>query len=119
MSSRFFFLLAYCILSALHHFIASFHESHAWHIFDRIDTETEAVCELVVEPIPEPQAGEQQENTVEPISEEVANPADLQGKPRSISLILITPCYIKVLCIYVRGIEWNHRCIILITQCPY
>ena len=62
--------------------------------FIRIDAETEVAYELIAEPIPEPQAGKQQENTVEPISEEVANPADLQGKPRSISLILITPCYI-------------------------
>ena len=66
----------------------------AWHLFIRVDTASEAVCELVAEPIQEPQAREQQENAVEPISEEVANPADLQGKPRSISLILITPCYI-------------------------
>ena len=66
----------------------------AWHLFIRVDTANEAICELVAEPITEPQAGKQQENTVEPISEEVANPADLQGKPRSISLILITPCYI-------------------------
>ena len=66
----------------------------AWHLFILVDTASEAVCELVAEPIPEPQAREQQENAVEPTSEEVANPADLQGKPRSISLILITPCYI-------------------------
>ena len=66
----------------------------AWHLFIRVDIASEAVCELVAEPIPEPQAGEQQENTVEPTSEEITNPADLQGKPRSISLILITPCYI-------------------------
>ena len=66
----------------------------ACHLFIRVETASEAVCELVAEPIPEPQAGEQQENAVEPTSEEVANPADLQGKPRSISLILITPCYI-------------------------
>jgi len=57
----------------------------AWHLFIRVDTASEAVCELVAEPIPEPQAGKQQENTVEPIFEEVANPADLQGKPRSIT----------------------------------
>ena len=66
----------------------------AWHLFIRVDTASEVTHELIAEPIPEPQAGEQQENTVEPISDEVANPADLQGKPRSISLILITPCYI-------------------------
>ena len=59
----------------------------AWHLFIRVDTASEA------EPIPEPQAGEQQENTVEPIFEEVTNLTDLQGMPQSISLILIIPCY--------------------------
>ena len=66
----------------------------AWHLFIRVDTASEAVCKLVAEPIPEPQAGEQQEDVVEHTPEEIANPADLQGKPQSISLILITPCYI-------------------------
>ena len=69
--------------------------------FIRVDTETDIAYELVAEPIQELQAGEQQEDAVEHAPEEIANPADLQGKPRSISLILITPCYIKVLCIYV------------------
>ena len=55
--------------------------------FIRVDTEPEVAYELIAEPIQEPQAGEQQENAVEPTSEEIANPADLQGKPRSISLI--------------------------------
>ena len=45
----------------------------------------EAVYELVAEPIQEPQAGEQQEDAVEHAPEEVGNPADLQGKPRSIT----------------------------------
>ena len=62
--------------------------------FIRIDAEPKVAHELIAEPIPEPQAGEQQENAVNHAPEEVANPADLQGKPRSISLILITPCYI-------------------------
>ena len=66
----------------------------AWHLFIRVDTASEAVCELVAEPIPEPQAGEQQEDAVEHTPEEVTNPADLQGKPRSKSLILINLCYI-------------------------
>ena len=87
--------------------------------FIRVDAANAAVHELVAEPVQEPQAGAQQEDAVEHAPAEIANPADLQGKPRSISLILITPCYIKVLCIYVQGIVWNHRCIILITQCPY
>ena len=75
--------LSLCVL----HCIASFHESHAWHIFIRVDAETEVAYELIAVPIQEPQAGEQLEDTVEPTSEEVANPADLQGKPRSITLI--------------------------------
>ena len=62
--------------------------------FIRVDTASEAVYELVAEPIQEPQAGEPQaEAAVEP-DPEVANPADWQGKPRSMTLILITPCYI-------------------------
>ena len=87
--------------------------------FIRIDAEPEVAYELIAEPIQEPQAGEQQEDAVEHAPEEIANPVDLQGKPRSISLILITPCYIKVLCIYVQRIDWNHRCIILNAQCLY
>ena len=62
--------------------------------FIRVDATNEAAYELIAEPIQEPQAGEQQEDAVEPTSEEATNTADLQGKPRSISLILITPCYI-------------------------
>ena len=54
---------------------------------------SEAVYELVVEPIQEPQAGEPQtEGAVEP-DPEVANPADLQGKPRSITSIFSIQCY--------------------------
>jgi len=53
--------------------------------FIRVDTTNEAIYELVAEPVQEPQAGEQQEGAVEPICEEVANPADLQGKPRSMT----------------------------------
>ena len=59
----------------------------AWHIFIRVDTTNEAVHELVAEPVQEPQAGEQQEDAGEPTCEEVVNPADLQGKPRSITII--------------------------------
>ena len=67
----------------------------AWHLFICVDTANEAVYELVAEPIPEPQAGElQAEAAAEPDPEDLANPADLQGKPRSIALILIIPCYI-------------------------
>ena len=62
--------------------------------FIRIDAETEAAYELIAEPVQEPSAGEPQPEVVDQAPEEATNPADLQGKPRSISLILITPCYI-------------------------
>ena len=56
--------------------------------FPRVAADTEVAYELVAEPIQEPPAGEQQiEEAVEPAPEEVANPANLQGKPRSISII--------------------------------
>ena len=55
--------------------------------FIRIDAEPEVAYELIAEPIQEPQAGEQQEDAVKPTAEEVANPSDLQGKPRSITLV--------------------------------
>ena len=49
--------------------------------FIRVDVTSEAVYELVAEPIQEPQAGEPHaEAAVEP-DPEVANPADWQGKP--------------------------------------
>ena len=53
----------------------------------RVDAANEVAYELIAEPIQETQAGEQQEDAVEPTSEEVADPADLQGKPWSITLI--------------------------------
>ena len=55
--------------------------------FIHIDAEPEVAYELIAEPIQVPQAGEQQEDAVEPTPEEAANPADLQGKPRSITII--------------------------------
>ena len=63
--------------------------------FIRIDAETEVAYELIAEPVQEPSAGEPQPGeVVDQAPEEATNPADLQVKPRSISLILITPCYI-------------------------
>ena len=63
--------------------------------FIRIDAETEVAYELIAEPVQEPSTGEPQPGeVVDQAPEEATNPADLQGKPRSISLILITPCYI-------------------------
>ena len=62
----------------------------------RLDTTNETVYELVAEPISEPQAGESQaEEAAEQATEEVANPADLQGKPRSITLISIFNVYLS------------------------
>ena len=55
--------------------------------FIRVDAANEVAYELIAELIQERQAGEQQEDAVEPTSEEVANPADLQGKLRIITLI--------------------------------
>ena len=54
--------------------------------FIRVDAANEAVHELIVEPVQEPRAGEQQEDAVEHAPEDFVNPADLQGKPRSITL---------------------------------
>ena len=63
--------------------------------FNRIDVETKVAYELIAEPVQEPSAEEPQPGeVVDQAPEETTNPADLQGKPRSISLILITPCYI-------------------------
>ena len=55
--------------------------------FVRVDAASEAVHELVAEPVQEPRAGEQQEDAVEHAPEDFVNPADLQGKPRSIIII--------------------------------
>ena len=55
--------------------------------FIRVDAANEAVHELVAEPVQEPRAGEQQEVAIEPALEVFVNPADLQGKPRSITII--------------------------------
>ena len=73
----------------------------AWHLFICVDAVNEVVYELVAEPVQEPQAGEQQEETVEQAPGEVANPADLQGKPRSMTLTFSIQCLSKYLCIYV------------------
>ena len=67
----------------------------AWHIFIRVDATNEAVHELIVEPVQEPRAEEQQQVAVEPDPEDFVNPADLQGKPRSITLIYFIQCLFK------------------------
>ena len=55
--------------------------------FVRVDAASEAVHELVAEPVQEPRAEEQQEDAIEHTPEDLVNPADLQGKPRSITII--------------------------------
>ena len=74
------------------HLFISTHASHcvltvAWHFFIRVDAANEAVHELVAEPVQEPRAEEQQQDAVEHAPADFVNPADLQGKPRSITLI--------------------------------
>ena len=65
--------------------------------FTRVAADTDVAYELVAEPVQEPPAGEQQiEEAVEQAPEDVANPADLQGKPRSITLTLNLQSVIKV-----------------------
>ena len=59
----------------------------ACHIFIRVDAANEAIHELVAEPVQEPRAEEPQKDAVEPAPEVFVNPADLQGKPRSITII--------------------------------
>ena len=77
-----------CIIS-LHHFnycMASF--------FICVDAANEAVYELVAEPVQEPSAGEPKPGeVVDQAPEEVTNPADLQGKPRSITPTFSIQCY--------------------------
>ena len=75
--------------------------------FIRVDATNEAVYELVAEPVQELQVGEQQEDAVEHTPEEIANPADLQGKPRSITPNVSIKCLFKYLCIYVLGVVWK------------
>ena len=65
--------------------------------FIRVDAANEAVYELVAEPIQEPQAGEPQaEEAAKQATEEVTNPSDLQGKPRSITLISVFNFYLSI-----------------------
>jgi len=55
--------------------------------FIRIDAETEVAYELIAEQVKKPSAGEPQPGeVVDQAPEEATNPADLQGKPRCITL---------------------------------
>ena len=62
--------------------------------FIRVDAGTEVAYELIAETVQEPPAGEQQtEEAVDQVPGEITNPADLQGKPRSITSIFSIQCY--------------------------
>ena len=63
--------------------------------FIRVDATTDAVHELIVEPVQEPRAEEQQQVAVEHAPGDLVNPADLQGKPRSITIIESILCLFK------------------------
>ena len=68
----------------------------AWHIFIRVDSTNEAAYALVAEPVQEPRAEEQQQVAVEHAPDDFVNPADLQGKPRSLTLTLNLQSVIKL-----------------------
>ena len=56
--------------------------------FIRVDAETDVIYELIAGPVQEPFAGEPQPGeVVNQAPGETTNPADLQGKPRSITFI--------------------------------
>ena len=62
--------------------------------FNRIDAETKVAYELIAEPVQEPSVGEPQPGeVVDQAPEEITNPADLQGKPRSITHTFSIQCY--------------------------
>jgi len=91
-----FLVTSPCIVSTLYHFPCTI-LIVACHLSLRADVTSEAVYEIVAEPIPEPQAGEPQaEAAAETDPEDLVNPADLQGKPRSITLTLNLQSVIKL-----------------------
>ena len=67
--------------------------TRTWHPFIHVDAANKIIYELVAESVQELQAGGEQEEAGEQAPEEVANPADLQGKPRS-----ITPTFTIINC---------------------
>ena len=87
-----------CCIS-LHRFMSLMHGI----FFYRIDAKTEVAYELIAEPVQEPSAGESQPGeVVGQAPEEATNTADLQGKPRSITLTFnLCNVLFKVLHIYI------------------
>ena len=55
--------------------------------FIRVDAANEVAYELIAEPVQEPRAEQPQKDDVEHAPTDLVNPADLQGKPRSITII--------------------------------
>ena len=82
--------------------------------FIRIDAETEVAYELIAEPVQEPSAGEPQPGeVVDQAPEEVTNSADLQGKPRRITLNFSIQYLLYIYCAFkFLGVGWNLRCMI-------
>jgi hypothetical protein len=82
--------------------------------FIRIDTGTEVAYDLIAEPVQEPSAGEPQaQEVIEQAPGEVANPADLQGKPQSMTLNFSIPSLLYNYCAFkFLGVGWNLRCMI-------
>ena len=82
--------------------------------FIRVDTGAEVAYELIAESVQEPSAGEPQaKEVVEQAPGEVANPADLQGKPRSMTLNFSIPSLLYNYCAFkFLGVGWNLRCMI-------
>ena len=69
--------------------------------FIRVDAGTDVVYELIAEPVQKPFAGEPQPGeVVNQAPEEVTNPADLQGKPRSMTLNFSIPSLLYNYCAF-------------------
>ena len=72
--------------------------------FIHIDAETEVAYKLIAEPVQEPSAGEPQPGeVVDQAPEEVTNPADLQGKSRSITLNFSIQYLLYIYCAFKFG----------------
>ena len=75
--------------------------------FIRVDAGTEVACELIAEPVQEASAGEPQPGeVVNQAPGETTNPADWQGKPRSITPTFSNQCYyLKYCALSFLGVE--------------
>ena len=82
--------------------------------FNRIDTETEVAYELIAETVQKPSAEEPKPGeVVDQAPEEATNPADLQGKPRWITLNFSIQYLLYIYCAFrFLGVDWNLRCMI-------